>query len=1111
MFFLFYKFLFFLSDFLEIQRKSFYLFLNELLSQEFLKIQPLYNFRTGPRRGQKNLKLPSTGFAPKWQPEGLSDSEGTVQSIRFSSKNLFERAFKKTGPKGPLVPFGHGEAPNNNPLEGMKRFGASGFSPKPPKKISPIAPLGGFAADNPKDPTNDRITTIYFLSNNYKFIKPTLNIEESILFSKTYCCHFYIPVKLLDNLTHFTEIRWIFLGTLPLLTRRGHFIINGTPRIVLNQIVRSPGIYFHSSPLGPSGKGSPLFYAEIISKSGPWVRVEIDQKKRIWVLFQQIGSSADRAKTKNPLSHFFHHFYQKYLDHHLFLNEKKSPTLDALLLNEFFWKDVFYKEPKNKIEANIRNKKIEVQVLGQRGPLLSEVSGAAPLGQLCWPGTVNKSEPQHPPQVFFQKLWKKFKRFKTDEERSSHKKTAQSAAPRLENARRGPSKNRNPLFLSKPQRAKFIYLKSGSFGHYHPVQTGSLRGPQLLHRPMAAKVSSQKQKSNFKYRTFRIGSDILFASSSKNADLGLNLSPSGRMRLNQRLGLSLKTLTLTPIDFLTISDILYRWVQDGHHPNIMAEKIPLDDIDDLKNRRLKTIGELLQNQLARGLQRLQKTFENTVQKDWIKFLNHQTSHSSLSFLNDFNLNRKKNWVKPNPTGALPYPPTSYKRCSTSRSNTVSKIQTWQPELHHPKNKFELLTNDSNIFKKHSLEKRNFYLQKIRKIHIFKNRTFGYRFGSSQRLATKTADEGTHSKQLYYLLTKLHFKRNFLWKELFLYQKTGPNRFGALNQLSKRGRPPALSTSILSIINSLSINSTFKEFFHSHQLSQFLDQSNPLAEITHKRRLSCLGSGGITRETAGMEIRGIHLSHYGRICPIETPEGKNAGLVNSLTTTVHVNYKGFLETPYIEIYKQHYQNQKNLMFFSVENQELKKVFLNPKLPKLRNISVGIIKPQTQNFYKLKIDYINLMAFHPIQFLSIATTCIPFIEHDDANRALMGSNMQRQALPLIYLEQPIVTTLNAFRVLSDLKDIPITSESGMILYVSQQKISYYGLGASPERGSFGDLAPFGLELGRAWSKALGKAPDRLNHPRSPKGCQLAALRAGWYEDSKLCPRKGAYQLF
>ena len=1120
MVFLFYKFLFFLSDFLEIQRKSFYLFLNELLSQEFLKIQPLYNFRK--RTIYKNLKLPSrlvrsADLGSSLRPD--RGPESPVQSPPWSSTNLFERALKKTGSSpldfagpAPRTPSA-GQALINNPLEGF----APGAGSKLPtnKKISPIAPLGGFAADNPKDPTNDRITTIYFLSNHYKFIKPTLNIEESILFSKTYCCHFYIPVKLLDNLTHFKEIRWIFLGTLPLLTRRGHFIINGTPRIVLNQIVRSPGIYFHKG--FSRRKGSPLFYAEIISKSGPWVRLEIDQKKRIWVSFQQLGFS---PKTKNPLSHFFRHFYQKYLDHHIFLNEKKSPTLDAILLNEFFWKDVFFKEPKNKIEANIR--------------------------------------------IYPNKLW-----VRPAEGWTGPHQRHRSARPVLSAPLTGGPKT-HPLFFSKngwlfcPSKAK-PQFKLGSFGHDYPVQNDT---NILIHRPIAAKVSppggrtTQKQKLNFKSAVQpKAGPDILFASSSKNADLGLNLSPSGRMRLNQRLGLSLKTLTLTPIDFLTISDILYRWVQDGHHPNIMAEKIPLDDIDDLKNRRLKTIGELLQNQLARGIQRLQKTFENTVQKDWIKFLNDQTYNSSLSFLNDFNLNRKKNGLPAsakrtgeNQGHPFHYQPTSHKlfgfpqggsptldpilkyyfskgvafgpkltpeefrervfgaragadptrrrvglsdqgQSSPLRSNTLPKIQTWQrPEPHNPKTGLEPRTNDPNIFKKHNFEKRNFYLQQIRKIHIFKNRTFECGFGWRK----PQVGEGTHPKQLYYLLrAKAQFKRNFLWKELFLYQKTvqpkkakGPK---SAEQKSVRARSgpnqtflvreaDTLSTSILSIINSLPINSTFKEFFHSHQLSQFLDQSNPLSEITHKRRLSCLGSGGITRETAGMEIRGIHLSHYGRICPIETPEGKNAGLVNSLTTTVHVNDKGFLETPYVEIYKQHYQNQKKLMFFSVETQELKKVFLNPKLPKLRNISVGIIKPQTQNFYKLKMNYINLVAFHPIQFLSIATTCIPFIEHDDANRALMGSNMQRQALPLIYLEQPMVTTLNAFRVLSDLKDIPITSESGMILYVSQQKISYYR--AKPQfkkKVQTVDLsASPSAKPGSAWAKDL-KLPYRLKvHP-------------------------------
>ena len=640
-----------------------------------------------------------------------------------------------------------------------------------------------------------------------------------------------------------------------------------------------------------------------------------------------------------------------------------------------------------------------------------------------------------------------------------------------------------------------------------------------------------------------MSSDILFASSSKNTDLGFNLGQSGRIRLNKRLGLSLNTLTLTPIDFLAISDILYRFVKGQRirlnfrdrsqkHPPQAAFHPPtninsLDDIDDLKNRRLKTIGELLQNQLARGLQRLRKTFENTVQKDWIKFLNHQTYNSSLSFLNSFNLNRKKSGIllkrsftyqpsshptrhsiskkslsqdhgtpdsilasssltrelpvspRPGegvmggsaglrgeassslePTALAGSPPTLLRpldpilKCYFSKGSDF--IQLHERQAIQKTNTFGSdHSNYHNIFKKPILEKRNIYLQQIRKIHIHRSTALRNALPFGYQLQFLTSLTQTPQKQLYSLLTKLHFKRNFIWKELLLSHKNNINE-GDLNlgRGDQQTQNSFLSsTSIFSIVNSLPINSTFKEFFHSHQLSQFLDQSNPLAEITHKRRLSCLGSGGITRETAGMEIRGIHLSHYGRICPIETPEGKNAGLVNSLTTTVNVNNQGFLETPYVEVYKQHYQNQKKLIFFSVEDQEIKNVFLNPKLPKLRNSFVGIIKPQTQNFYKFKMNFLHLVALNPQQFLSIATTCIPFIEHDDANRALMGSNMQRQALPLIHLEQPIITTFNAFRVLSDLKDIPTTSKSGIILYVSQQKISYYRLNFKKKRSLLG----------------------------------------------------------
>ena len=298
-----YKFLFFFTDFLEIQRKSFYLFLNELLSKEFFKIQPLW-FRRNPI--YKNLKFNSSNGHP------------FPRSPDFSN----EMSSKKNKNNDHIVDFSYKTLTNlNNKFEG--------------NKLPPIQKISSMT-------TNERITTIYFLSKNYKFIKPTLNIEESILFSKTYCCHFYMPVRVFDNSTNFTEIGWIFLGTLPLLTRRGHFIINGTPRIILNQIIRSSGIYFHKE-ITEEKKNSRLFYAEIISQSGPWVRLEIDQKKRIWVSFQQSGI------TRISLSHFFQNFYQKYLDHHIFLNEKKKKfNFDAILLNEFFWKDIFFKEPQNK-------------------------------------------------------------------------------------------------------------------------------------------------------------------------------------------------------------------------------------------------------------------------------------------------------------------------------------------------------------------------------------------------------------------------------------------------------------------------------------------------------------------------------------------------------------------------------------------------------------------------------------------------------------------------------------------------------------------------------------------------------------------------------------------
>ena len=209
-----------------------------------------------------------------------------------------------------------------------------------------------------------------------------------------------------------------------------------------------------------------------------------------------------------------------------------------------------------------------------------------------------------------------------------------------------------------------------------------------------------------------------------------------------------------------------------------------------------------------------------------------------------------------------------------------------------------------------------------------------------------------------------------------------------------------------LINAKSVSAVIKEFFGSSQLSQFMDQTNPLSEITHKRRLSALGPGGLTRDRAGFEVRDVHPTHYGRICPIETPEGPNIGLIASLATFARINKYGFIETPYCEI-KDNKVTQNIKYISALEEQSHCIAQADPhftKTPKDQNVTVRV-----DGEYKVvKKNEVSLMDVSPSQLVSIASSLIPFLEHDDANRALMGSNMQRQAVPLMTAKAPLVGT-------------------------------------------------------------------------------------------------------
>src|ERR1039458_9355639 len=217
----------------------------------------------------------------------------------------------------------------------------------------------------------------------------------------------------------------------------------------------------------------------------------------------------------------------------------------------------------------------------------------------------------------------------------------------------------------------------------------------------------------------------------------------------------------------------------------------------------------------------------------------------------------------------------------------------------------------------------------------------------------------------------------------------------------------------SLINARPVVAAIKEFFGSSQLSQFMDQTNPLAELTHKRRLSALGPGGLSRERAGFDVRDVHYSHYGRICPIETPEGPNIGLIGSLATFARVNEFGFIEAPFRRVYKDEKGTpwvSDEIVFLSADEEDKYTVAqANAPVDEQGHFAVAHVACRTRHTFKdLPIGDVDYMDVSPKQIVSVATALIPFLEHDDANRALMGSNMQRQAVPLLVAESQIVGT-------------------------------------------------------------------------------------------------------
>ena len=297
-----------------------------------------------------------------------------------------------------------------------------------------------------------------------------------------------------------------------------------------------------------------------------------------------------------------------------------------------------------------------------------------------------------------------------------------------------------------------------------------------------------------------------------------------------------------------------------------------------------------------------------------------------------------------------------------------------------------------------------------------------------------------------------------------------------------------------LINARTLSSVINSFFGTNQLSQFMDQTNPLAEVTHKRRMSALGPGGLSRERAGFEVRDVHYTHYGRLCTIETPEGPNIGLISSLCVHAKVNNMGFIETPYRRVSDGKVDMSGEVLYLTAEEEDTHNIAqANAPLEQAGDFVNETVKARYEgDFPVVEPGQVSYMDVAPNQIVSVAASMIPFLEHDDANRALMGSNMQRQAVPLLRPQSPIVGTGLEARVALDSRSLVLAEEDGVVEYVDGKKIVMrYDLTEEQRMVSFdGDLKTYHLTKFRRTNQdtCVNLKPIVLKGDRVKKGQPL-----------------------
>lgn len=613
----------------------------------------------------------------------------------------------------------------------------------------------------------------------------------------------------------------VYIGEMPIMTDTGTFIVNGTERVIVSQLHRSPGVFFSHDKGKTHASGRLLYSARIIPSRGSWLDFEFDTKDILYVridrrkklpatiVLKALGyTNEDLLKTFYPVETI------KIKDEKTYTRVVSEVLVGIKAVKNIIvpqTKEIIVKEGSKITKGAIR--KMEISGIAEIPILREEIIGRISLKDIVDPDTgevlLEGNEPINE-EIF------------------------------------------NKIIALKIGTLSLLYIDNVRF-------LSSLRDTLLTD-----KVSSQDEALIEIYKKLRPGEPPTI-NAAKDLFSGLffdpkryDLSPVGRLKINKRLDLNipLDTRVLTANDIVKIVQYLL---------DLRTGKGEVDDIDHLGNRRIRGVGELLENQFRIGLVRMERAIKEKM--------------------------------------------------------TLTELETAMPH---------------------------------------------------------------------------------------------------------------------DIINAKPVMAAVKEFFGSSQLSQFMDQTNPLSEITHKRRLSALGPGGLTRERAGFEVRDVHPTHYGRICPIETPEGPNIGLITSLASYARVNDYGFIEVPYRKVVNG--RVTKDIEYLSaIEGEKYVIAEATSSVDKRGHLIGEAVSARVGGDFKMVTpEEIQYMDVSPKQIVGISAALIPFLENDDANRALMGSNMQRQAVPLIQTEAPVVGTGMEFVAARDSGALVLAKKAGIVESVDASRI-------------------------------------------------------------------------